>query len=138
MPRVPQHGLNVTTNLKCTDENRFFVDGLTRWLLLGIRKFCGALIQHIHISSKNSVHMYLSSIFICECSSFSRIAGSCVSSSKAEPQPNTRARSLPVPNGNTPIWHWKYKKIVISTNHFCHCLFFSDFWDIHLVAHCVT
>ena len=47
-----------------------------------------------------------SSILICACSMRSKMAGSCVSSSKAEPQPSTRAKSLPVPRGRTPIWHY--------------------------------
>lgn len=39
-------------------------------------------------------------------SNFSKIWGSCVSSSQDPPQPRTRARSFPVPRGNTPNWHW--------------------------------
>ena len=49
---------------------------------------------------------YLSSILVLARSSFSRIVGSWASSSQAVPQPRTRARSLPVPRGSTPIWHW--------------------------------
>lgn len=47
-----------------------------------------------------------SSILVLALSNFSRIWGSCVSSSHDGPQPSTRARSLPVPKGNTPSWHW--------------------------------
>lgn len=46
---------------------------------------------------------YLSNILICECSNFSSITGSCVSASKVDPHPRTRARSFPVPKGSTPI-----------------------------------
>lgn len=49
---------------------------------------------------------HLSSILVLARSSFSRISGSWASSSQAEPQPKTRARSLPVPRGRTPSWHW--------------------------------
>lgn len=48
---------------------------------------------------------HLSSILVLALSSFSRICGSWVSSSHADPQPNTRARSFPVPKGSTPSWH---------------------------------
>lgn len=48
------------------------------------------------------VPTHLSSILVLALSSFSRICGSWVSSSQAEPQPSTRARSFPVPSGNTP------------------------------------
>lgn len=48
-----------------------------------------------------------SNILVLALSSFSRIWGSWVSSSHDGPQPSTRARSLPVPKGNTPSWHWK-------------------------------
>lgn len=48
---------------------------------------------------------HLSSILVLALSSFSRICGSWVSSSQADPQPNTRARSFPVPKGSTPSWH---------------------------------
>lgn len=47
-----------------------------------------------------------SSILVLALSNFSRIWGSWVSSSHDGPQPSTRARSLPVPKGNTPSWHW--------------------------------
>lgn len=49
---------------------------------------------------------HLSSILVLALSSFARIWGSWVSSSQAEPQPRTRARSFPVPRGSTPSWHW--------------------------------
>lgn len=48
---------------------------------------------------------HLSSILVLALSNFSRICGSWVSSSQAEPQPKTRARSFPVPKGSTPSWH---------------------------------
>jgi len=53
------------------------------------------------------IPVYLSNIFVLARSSFSKICGSCVSSSQDPPQPRTRARSFPVPRGNTPNWHWK-------------------------------
>lgn len=53
---------------------------------------------------------HLSSILVLALSSFSRICGSWVSSSQADPQPNTRARSLPVPKGSTPSWHCSREK----------------------------
>lgn len=49
---------------------------------------------------------HLSSILVLALSSFAKIWGSWVSSSQAEPQPRTRARSFPVPRGSTPSWHW--------------------------------
>jgi len=49
--------------------------------------------------------IHLSNILVLALSSFSRICGSWVSSSQADPQPNTRARSFPVPSGSTPSWH---------------------------------
>lgn len=48
---------------------------------------------------------HLSSILVLALSNFSKICGSWVSSSQAEPQPKTRARSFPVPKGSTPSWH---------------------------------
>lgn len=53
-----------------------------------------------------SCSTHLSSILVLALSSFARIWGSWVSSSQAEPQPRTRARSFPVPRGSTPSWHW--------------------------------
>lgn len=49
---------------------------------------------------------HLSSILVLALSSFSRIWGSWVSSSQADPHPSTRARSFPVPRGSTPNWHY--------------------------------
>lgn len=57
---------------------------------------------------------YLSSILVLALSSFSSIWGSCASSSQAEPQPRTRARSFPVPRGRTPSWHCKTSVILFQ------------------------
>jgi hypothetical protein len=60
-------------------------------------------------ASQNSFYSYgpdcpthLSSILVLALSNFAKIWGSWVSSSQAEPQPSTRARSFPVPRGSTP------------------------------------
>ena len=52
--------------------------------------------------STSTPSTHRSSILVLALSSFSKICGSWVSSSQAEPQPSTRARSFPVPRGSTP------------------------------------
>lgn len=60
----------------------------------------------------NVIILHRSNIFVPAFSYFSNNWGKCVSSSHDDPQPNTRAKSFPVPKGNTPIWHCfcKFKK----------------------------
>lgn len=53
----------------------------------------------------NIIFIYLSRILVLARSYLSSICGKCASSSQDAPQPNTLAKSLPVPNGNTPTWH---------------------------------
>lgn len=53
----------------------------------------------------NAMMLHLSSIFVLAFSYFSRSCGRWASSSQEEPHPRTRARSLPVPRGNTATWH---------------------------------
>lgn len=57
----------------------------------------------------NTIMLQRSSIFVDAFSYRSSSWGRCASSSHAEPQPSTRAKSLPVPRGSTAIWHcfWK-------------------------------
>jgi len=50
-----------------------------------------------------AVIVYLSSILICECSSWSITVDNCDSSSNFAPQPITLDKSFPVPNGSMPI-----------------------------------
>ena len=53
------------------------------------------------------IMLHLSSILVVALSNDSNNLGSWLSSSRTAPQPKTLARSLPVPNGKTPIWHFK-------------------------------
>lgn len=56
--------------------------------------------------------LHRSSIFVPAFSYFSNNWGKWASSSQEDPQPNTRARSFPVPNGRTPTWHCFYFKFL--------------------------
>ncbi len=57
---------------------------------------------------------HLSSMLICACSILSITCGSWASSSNAAPQPSTRAKSLPVPRGRIPTWHWNKRKMQLD------------------------
>lgn len=69
----------------------------------------------------NVIMLHRSSIFVPAFSYFSNSWGKCVSSSHDAPQPNTRAKSFPVPKGSTPTWHcfykfWKHKSACFVTH----------------------
>lgn len=65
--------------------------------------FVSPLIVVVVCCSSYVIILQRSSIFVVALSNDSSSFGSMLSSSSTEPQPRTRARSFPVPNGSTPI-----------------------------------